>query len=301
MGRRCKHPKRSKRNTPNVQVTLPSTDENAQHESETHLRTSLHCASRDERGARDDPYEIFTIDDESVEDVNELIDTEIPSGVSTSTLHPTLRHVHELINSKIGLSHAVKIRLQEITHTNVNMQIYEAGILLCISTFIKIAKEQGCLRSMLNEFPPATAVRLVGFATRLQEFMRRASSIHAYIPQTLSLNILPNDAPSVWNTERDRVVRAVNCIDLESKQEVDKPDWHANAIIFLFKKSAGQPRVAITCIKKMEVTIPLKCGICFEPALESDACNADNDCKYLICSSCRQPSMKSCPFCRNPW
>lgn len=41
---------------------------------------------------------------------------------------------------------ALKIVLREVTHTQVNMKIYEAGILLCISTFIKRAKDQGCLR-----------------------------------------------------------------------------------------------------------------------------------------------------------
>ena len=153
---------------------------------------------------------------------------------------------------------------------------------------------------MLDLFPPATAVRLVGFATILQEFMKNASSTREYIPPTLSLNILPGDAASVWNNERDRVVQAINSINLESYEKEGCPDWHADAVIFLFEKSADQPRVAITCIKK-RVTIPLKCGICFESALESDACNANNDCKYLICSSCRQPSMTSCSFCRHAW
>jgi hypothetical protein len=240
---------------------------------------------------------------ENVEDVCEVL-CDIPSNTPLSSLHPALRPIHEKLNEMIGLEYAVRVVLGEVTHTGICTILYEAGILLCVAGFVQFHRQRNTLPAFLANFDKLTAVKLLCFDMRLRQFMKAASRKFEYVPVELTLDALPVDASVMWNGAhgKSRVLEAVLKIDFGEKVGPEVDDHlndHVNFVLLLFKMNIGRPTIQITQIKGMKATLPLCCGVCFEPASPDASCG-HGTCKYVTCVSCRK-SIAVCPFCRVTW
>jgi hypothetical protein len=186
-------------------------------------------------------------------------DGDIPAGTPLDQLNPMMRHIHEVINSKCNVAHAIQVVFDEVETQHLCKGIYEAGLLMCMSTFIKFASSSSTpkldVKRMMNAFTPETAGRLLGFHKRFQRFLGRAATLESCIRRNLSLSDLPEDANVVWNEQNDRFVSALERIELSPTERGDI-GYHTQYVFFIFKISEKLPRIQITQLKTAQVTLP---------------------------------------------
>ena len=276
-------------------TNIPSVDDN------TTVVTFLGGAfdSHPENDGEDSAELCETLDLTLTEDINEIL-KDVPANTPVADLHPAMQHVHMVLNARCGLEFAIKIVLKETTHEGVWPALYEAGVLYCMCAIMEYAKQRGSLPEVMAHFDRLRAALLLGFSHRLRAFMRAASSRSNEVPSELSIEWMPDDAAPLWNLNPDRVVAAVSAIDLSCT--VGEQDPHCLSMASLFQCNVGAARLRITQIKEVQTTLPLACGVCFEPAHPSDECG-HSACKYVICTTCRtrEPGLSVCPFCRASW
>ena len=242
--------------------------------------------------------------DDQVDDVCEVFDSDIiPAGTPLSSLHPTARKVMEDLHARLGLRHAVGVIDGTITHPQQFVSLYEAGVMLCAATFFDYAPTIRAEGAFLQHFTPTTAVELVIFWKKLIRATRRCFEAGHAVPRTLSLDILPQDAPGFWNETPERIANAVELI--VGRMSIAAPKtWHVTMMSYIFVlftqfPSSWEGRVRITQMKTASMTLVLKCGICFEGAKKDEKCST---CRYVICKGCRTDMKKmECPFCRAAW
>ena len=246
--------------------------------------------------------EVVNISMEGREDICELIQKEVPSNTPECELHPSIRDIISKIDERTTLNFALSVLEGKSTHPNMNLNVYKAGVVLCVVIIadhfrdgtIGVANSMGV--HLKRHFEPRTCVFIIGLWKRLNIFLENARvlSVEDGLPAKMNVRMLPLDAPHIWNDDRGRIINAVEAIEF-----VDA-DQFATEMVFLISNMKGG-LIKITTIKNVVLTVPLTCGICYNPATEFDMCGKGH-CRYLICKSCRcEIPDDSCPFCRQTW
>ena len=192
---------------------------------------------------------------------------------------------------KYGMEHAIQVVLGERESCAIARKIYESGLLICMSVFLECARTNGVFGKFMRNFEPEVGIAITNFSFRFNVVLRRANKLSDIIPRHLSIDKLPKDAFEYWKTRRERVVRAIDCIDFDYVENETSytDDHHARCAVSVLASSGPIGRLCIVA----------ECAICYNSDMKQ-LCRCSAECTYVVCTLCHQ-DFQHCPYCGMEW
>lgn len=190
-----------------------------------------------------------------------------------------------------GLGHAIEVILGEREACNVARKVYEAGLLICLSVFVECSRDNGVFAKFMRHFEPYVGIAIANFSFRFNVVLRRANKITSVVPKRLSIDKLPVDAVEYWKTQRERVMRAIDCIDFDyvDNETAYVNDHHARCAVSVLASSGPVGRLCIIA----------ECAVCYNSDM-TQLRKCGDDCNYIVCNLCYD-ELYECPFCGLEW
>lgn len=136
-----------------------------------------------------------------------------------------------------GLQHAMRVVFGEIDHLQKYTAVYSASVLLFMATLVTHQTKCGRKIALLGLFTPVVAVKLAGLEFRLRRHLKRLAGTTG-LPTDMVIEIMPPDAPRVWNSNLVDCVFATEVVLLSPQYCQEVAMEHMLALLHMSKDNS---------------------------------------------------------------